>query len=134
MNEQLAVDLPSGNETVLVAESDQSHRVVVSWMLGLQGYEVLGASDGIKALVRCQEHGDEDIHLLLTELRMPRMGGIDLAGFMRSARPSTKVIFTAEKSDDVAIGIFAYDQAPALLLKPFSLEELAIKVRQALDE
>ena len=133
MNDRLAVELPSGNETVLVAEWDLFDREWVAWLLDLQGYKVLRASNGIEALVLSKEYGVEDIDLLLTGIQMPGMGGKDLARLVRLARPNIKVLFTAEKSNDAAIGLGASNRALGLVPKPFNLAELAVTVRQVLD-
>ena len=133
MNDRLVVELPSGNETVLVAQSDPSDREAVAWLLDLQGYEVLRASDGIEALALSEERGVEEIHLLLTGVQLPRMGGKDLVSRVRIARPKIKVVFTDDGPDGAAVCLGECGRAPAALPKPFTLEDLAVKVRQVLD-
>ncbi len=80
------------NETViLLAEDDPVVRNLVRTMLAKEGYAVLTANDGAEALEVCAEFSDP-IHLLLTDVKMPRMDGLELASLVRGQRPDTKVI------------------------------------------
>ena len=77
--------LPTGTETVLVVEDEPLVRKVVARSLREQGYNVLQAADGLEALEVAQRHNGA-IHLLITDVIMPQMGGKDLADRLRQVR------------------------------------------------
>ena len=80
------------NETViLVAEDEAVVRNLVRLMLSKEGYAVLRANDGQEALELCEKFADP-IHLLLTDVQMPRMDGFELAERVRERRPEIKVL------------------------------------------
>ena len=122
---------PSGDEVVLVAEDDSNVRGVVTMFLRTNGYHVLEADDGQDALRVAAEY-DGPIHLLVTDVVMPQLGGGDLARQLALQRPGIKVLFLSGYNDDAAVrqGLLAGD---VLLQKPFSPATLALRVREALD-
>src|SRR5262245_44575131 len=80
------------NETViLLAEDEGVVRNLVRLMLSKEGYAVLTANDGQEALEICAKFADP-IHLLLTDVNMPRMNGMELAERVREHRPETKIV------------------------------------------
>ena len=126
-------DLPRGTETVLLVEDELAVRALASQVLRHLGYTVLEASDGEEALRVAGKHSFQGIHLLFTDLVMPRMGGKELARQFRVRLPDTRVIFTSgypegasEVADSTAAGI-------PMLPKPFVPESIALIVRQVLD-
>jgi CheY-like chemotaxis protein len=124
--------IPRGSETVLVVEDEPSVRTLAAHILRDQGYRVLEAGEGEEALRVAQEHLAE-IHLLLTDVVMPRMGGKELADRLKTLRPRVKVLFVSGFPDDAIAqhGILA--PSIAFLQKPFSPATLAQKVREVLD-
>jgi DNA-binding NtrC family response regulator len=100
-------------------------------MLREQGYDVLGTTDARQALEICARH-DGPIHLLVTDMVMPRMGGAELAQAARPLRPEMKVLYMSGHTDSSAV----HDGAPAdrvpFLQKPFTPRELGSRVREAL--
>ena len=84
-------DLKPSETVILLAEDDTLVRNLVRLMLSKEGYAVLTANDGLEALVICERFTDP-IHLLLTDVGMPRMSGLDLAERVRKLRPDTKII------------------------------------------
>jgi len=104
------------NETViLVAEDEAVVRNLVRLMLSKEGYAVLTAKDGQEALELCEKFADP-IHLLLTEVVMPRMTGLELAERVREQRPETKIMVM---SGQTATTILEKNTPDAFLSKPF---------------
>jgi CheY-like chemotaxis protein len=117
---------------VLLAEDQPELRELVRETLEASGYRVLEAPDGSQALALAAAH-DGPIHLLLTDVVMPALGGPQLAKALESMRPETKVLFFSGYTDD-ALGRYGIvDAAVALLTKPFDANQLLTAVRAALD-
>src|SRR5689334_11835601 len=116
----------TGSETILVAEDDPAVRALASDMLREHGYTVLTAADGEDALRVAQRHA-APIQLLLTDVMMPRMNGLELARAFGAARPETRVLFMT-----------AYAEVPpvsdaVVVHKPFTTFVLMEAVRRALE-
>jgi CheY-like chemotaxis protein len=132
MNAAVTDDLPSGNETVLLVEDDVSVREFAAHIMKMCGYRVLVASNGETALALCAaEPGD--IHLVVSDVVMPKMSGRELAERLATTRPACRILFLSGYTDDVVVrhGILTDDFA--FLQKPFSSSALARKVRAELD-
>ena len=100
---------------ILLAEDEALVRNLVQLMLNREGYAVLAANDGQEALEICQAFKDP-IHLLLTDVRMPRMDGMELKRRVRALRPDVRVIVMSGETAQ----IIAADNTPdAFLRKPF---------------
>ncbi len=124
--------MPRGSETVLVVEDAPAVRAVVRQVLTRQGYTVLDAPDGAEALRLAAEHTGS-IHLLLTDLVMPVLGGRQLSERMSQLRPETKVLYTSGYTDDAVVRHGLLETGVAFLQKPFAPEVLARKVREVLN-
>jgi PAS domain S-box-containing protein len=124
---------PRGGETVLLVEDDPSVRDLALRLLRQQGYTVLEAANGVEALHVAQEHGGEKIHLLLTDVVMPQMGGKELADQLKIFRPDVKVLYTSGHTDDAIVHHGVLEPGTHFLQKPFSLKTLSHKVREVLD-
>jgi len=124
---------PKGTETVLVVEDQDGIRDIVRESLRRNGYKVLIAVDGNEALEMASAYTDE-IHLLVTDLVMPNIGGRELAQRLIPLRPNIKVLFMSGYSEHSALDIALTNQPAIVLQKPFSLDALARNVRQVLDE
>jgi two-component system cell cycle sensor histidine kinase/response regulator CckA len=124
---------PRGGETVLLVEDDPSVRNLAHRLLRQQGYRVLEAANGVGALHVAQEHGGEKIHLLLTDVVMPQMGGKELADQLKIFRPDVKVLYTSGYTDDAIVHHGVLEPGIHFLQKPFSLKTLSHKVREVLD-
>ena len=122
---------PTGAETILVVEDDEALRRVVKRALDAAGYLVLIASNGEEALLASTRH-QGDIHLLLTDVVMPRMGGRVLAKQLLGARPNIKVLYMSGFTDNAIVHHGVLDAATHFLGKPFSAFDLARKVREVL--
>jgi CheY-like chemotaxis protein len=127
------VELPAqGSETVLVVEDEAPVRDLVRDILEAQGYQVITAGDGLEGLEVAQHH-EGPIHLLLTDVVMPRLSGRALAEQLRPMRPEMRVLFTSGYADDAIIHRGMLEEGVDFLPKPFELESLARKVRAILD-
>jgi PAS domain S-box-containing protein len=124
---------PSGTETVLLVEDQDGIRGLVREFLQRKGYEVLQANDGDHALRIAVEHKNP-IHLLVTDIVMPNVGGRELARRLTEARPSMKVLFMSGYPDHASVSGEVGGEHAAVLQKPFMLATLARKVRGLLDE
>ena len=124
---------PKGTETVLVVEDQDGIRDIVKESLRRNGYNVLIAVDGNEALQMASAYPDP-IHLLVTDLVMPNIGGRELAQRLTPLRPGMKVLFMSGYSEHSALDIEATNQSATILQKPFSLDALARLVRRVLDE
>ena len=124
--------LPEGSETILIAEDEDGVREIVREILAGQGYQVLEARDGVSALLVSERHPGP-IHLLLSDVVMPRMGGGELAQQLTAVRPATRVLFMSGYTDDaIALRRAAEGETP-LLQKPFSTTVLVRRIREVLD-
>jgi CheY-like chemotaxis protein len=125
----------SGTETILLVEDQEGIRELVAEFLEKKGYTVLVAADGRQALQMAEEH-KHSIHLLLTDVVMPNLGGRELAQRLAPARPQMKVLFISGYPDHSTWSselIDDFDSA-AVLQKPFLLDTLVRKMRGLLDE
>jgi CheY-like chemotaxis protein len=124
---------PRGSETVLVVEDEDLVRGFTSMALRSSGYTVLTARDGEDALRVVGEHAGT-IHLLVTDVVMPRMGGRQLSQRLRLAHPQAKVLFVSGYTDDAVMRHGIQQSESNFLHKPFSAALLTRKVREILDK
>jgi CheY-like chemotaxis protein len=124
--------LASGQETILVVEDEEFVRELTMRILEQQGYSVLAASHPDEAL-RYSAQYDGPIHLLVTDVVMPEMGGRELASRLTASRPETKVLYVSGYTDDAIMRHGILDEDLAFLQKPFTLTTLSSKVRDVLD-
>ena len=126
-------ELRKGTETILLVENAEPLRTLAKEFLKGGGYAVLDAENGKEALQIANSFGGT-IHLLLTDVIMPGMGGKQLAMHLSGLRPSTKILYMSGYPNDgiVQSGILA--TGVVLLEKPFTREILLRRVRQVLDE
>ncbi len=122
----------SGTETVLLVEDDNSVRRLVGDVLVHKGYAVLEASNGEEALRICEEH-PEAIDLLLTDLVMPRMSGIELTGKVTVLHPEAKPLVMTGYAGSLELSEIVPNFRAAYIEKPFTPEMLARKVREVLE-
>ena len=130
-NGQSVEAFPGGSETIMVVEDDVSVCELAVHVLSNRGYQVLTASNGEEALVAAQEF-PEEIHLLLVDIVMPRMGGYELAKRFKFLSPQTKVLFTSGYTDNVVLDQDEATFDMAFIQKPFSPATLAQQVRDIL--
>jgi CheY-like chemotaxis protein len=122
-----------GTETILVVEDETPVRELVCSLLAAQGYNILQAETGARAL-ELWPNCKEKVDLLLTDLVMPdRVNGRELAERLWADRPALKVIFTSGYSADVVGKDFVLRGGLNYLQKPYHPQKLALAVRQCLD-
>jgi PAS domain S-box-containing protein len=126
--------LPStGSETILLVEDEPSVRRLARLALEGRGYKVLGAEDGLTALSLAERHRGP-IDLLITDLVMPGMSGRELADLLHGHRPGLRVIFMSGYVEHAELRTALVRGGGAFLQKPFSMVDLAAKVREVLEE
>ncbi len=125
-------DLPRGSETVLLTEDEEAIRRLGSRMLTQLGYTVLAAGAGDEALDLAASHPGE-IHLLLSDVVMPEMNGIELWERLRVERPTLPALFISGWASGAVVKHGILDGQVPFLQKPFSVHQLAVKVRDVLD-
>ncbi|MFN8390977.1 MAG: response regulator [Bdellovibrionota bacterium] len=124
----------TGAETILVVEDHIAVRVLLRETLQRYGYQVLEADDGREALDLLQRQDVPPIDLLITDLIMPRVNGIELATTMRDFNSELAIILISGYADDPLIGQKTRELGYTFLPKPFSPEVLAQAVRAAIDK
>ena len=120
-----------GAETILLVEDESPLRSLVRGLLEGVGYTVLEARDGEDALLLSNEFSGQ-IHLLVTDVVMPKMSGPELAQHLAPLRQDMKVLFMSGYADDAMVRHGILDSNAAYLQKPFTPESLARKVREIL--
>ena len=127
-----AESAPRGSETVLLVEDEQAVRRATAEFLTLQGYTVLEAKDGVHALSVAKNHGST-IHLLISDVVMPNMSGGQLAKELSQLRPGTKLLFVSGYAGKTVLDHKVVDLETNFLQKPYTLKQLSIKIRTALN-
>ena len=120
-----------GWETVLLVEDAQPVRELARELLEGNGYTVVEAGNGADA-IRVAEKLREPIHLLLTDVVMPGVGGRELADYIAGIHPEIKVLYMSGFTDDIIVHRGVLDSGVSLLEKPFTKESLIRKVREVL--
>lgn len=124
--------VPRGHETVLVVEDEDAVRHLVVLMLRSLGYRVLEAGDGHEAITLASAY-DGPIHLVLTDVVMPRMSGLELVKQLRPVRKNLKVLYMSGFTDGRLLDQGLLESGDDLILKPYTRESLARKIRKVLD-
>jgi CheY-like chemotaxis protein len=114
---------------ILVAESDPSVRNLISEALLSQGYHVLQAASGVDALTVARLHSEERVDLLVANIAMPKMGGIELAARLRMMQLDLRILFI---SADFIIPQVLQVYKAEFLRKPFACGTLVAKVNKLL--
>jgi two-component system, cell cycle sensor histidine kinase and response regulator CckA len=123
---------PRGTETVLLVEDAEALRLLVRELLENAGYTVLDADSPDKALSMVESVRDP-IHLLLTDMVMPRMNGQELARRIAVLKPEARVVFMSGYSDQAMGDQSTLEPGALFLQKPFTMDALLKTIRRALD-
>jgi len=123
----------AGTETVLVVEDEMQVRELSRRVLERSGYTVLTASDAEAAMAIADRHPGH-IHLLITDMILPRLSGRELAARLGIHRPAIKVLYVSTTSDEAIARHRVLAPGTEFLEKPFSLDGLLRKVRQVLGD
>jgi CheY-like chemotaxis protein len=121
-----------GKETLLIADDHEGIREMVRTALEGCGYRVLLAVNGEEAIRIFEEHSSE-IGLVVLDMVMPRIGGLEAAKTMKQIRPDLPVIFTTGYSSDNEALTKVIAAGGAVVEKPFDPKKLARRVRECLD-
>ena len=121
-----------GSETILLVEDEEAVRRLVREGLRSLGYRVLEASQGEEALSVASRHSGP-IHVLLTDVVMPEMSGPELARRLSTLRADMKIMFMSGYNEEATTRHGILDASTPCLLKPFSLQALASRIRAMLD-
>jgi CheY-like chemotaxis protein len=127
-----APEAARGSETVLLVEDADSLRELGREILEEHGYRVLEARSGVEALQVLGRHAGS-LELVLTDLVMPGMSGVELAGQIKAQRPATKVLYMSGYTDDALGHHGVLEAGMAFVEKPFTIDGLLRKVREVLD-
>lgn len=130
-SEDHEMDLPVGTETVLIVEDEQTVLTLSKAMLEMLGYKVLAANSKDQAFKLVNEY-DGEIDLLLTDVVMPGMNGKELSERIRDIKPAMKCLFMSGYTADVIARQGVLEEGVKFIPKPFSLQDLAVKVREVL--
>jgi CheY-like chemotaxis protein len=122
----------SGSETVLLVEDDEMVRQLVRETLVRAGYKVLDTSDPLEAR-RLSESYRGQIHLLITDVVMPKVSGRELAEELHKRREGIKVLYMSGYTDNAVVNTGILHKEVAFLQKPFTPASLTEKVREVLD-
>jgi PAS domain S-box-containing protein len=129
--EDRAVPVPGGHETILLVEDEISILNMTQLMLEKLGYRVLSASTPSEAILLAHEH-DKEIRLLIVDVIMPEMNGRDLAKQVVAFSPRMACLFMSGYSGDIITHHGMLNEEVYFIQKPFSVQDLAVKVRQVL--
>ncbi len=121
-----------GNETVLLVEDEEALRKAAAEFLQLRGYNVLQAHDGLEALSVSKNH-EWPIDLVVTDVVMPHMSGGELADELKIVRPGTRMLFVSGYTGQTMANHKVADVDSHFLSKPFTLKQLADKMRSVLS-
>jgi two-component system cell cycle sensor histidine kinase/response regulator CckA len=119
-----------GSETVLLVEDDEALRGVAKEMLETYGYRVLLAPNGAQGLELARDRS-QPIQLLMTDILMPKMGGIELADRLKELRPEVKILYTSGHNDSG--GVLQMRPGTRYLQKPYGMQNLARTLRDLLE-
>lgn len=137
-SDEISLPLPDpldcrGIETVMLVEDDNEVRQLINRALVSYGYTVLEAVDGYDA-ARISASYTKPIHLLVTDVIMPKIGGADLAALIQPTHPETRVLYISGYTNDAIIRHGIMTSNVNFLQKPFTPAGLASKVRHVLDQ
>jgi len=130
--ERVVEPIQSGQETILVVEDEPSILNITTLILTRQGYTVLAVNSPGEAIRLAEEFAGK-ISLLITDLVLPEMNGRDLAKKLQSLNPHLKCLFMSGYAYDLIDHQGVVDEGVQFIKKPFTMTDLAAKVREVLD-
>ncbi|TVP56355.1 MAG: response regulator [Gemmatimonadales bacterium] len=131
-SELLQIEKGEGSETILLVEDDEAVRAVAQRSLARFGYDVVPVARGVDA-VRIAKEFDGRIHLLLTDIMMPGMNGVEVASAIAKLRPGIHIFFMSGYADQDLVRQGLLEPGTHFLQKPFTPQELAERVRRIID-
>jgi CheY-like chemotaxis protein/anti-sigma regulatory factor (Ser/Thr protein kinase) len=129
--DEASVAITGGSDTILVVEDEATIRHLIDEVLDERGYTVIGVGDGAAGMKVLQSNARID--LLITDVGLPNgMNGRQVADAARTMRPDLKVLFITGYAENAAVGNGHLDPGMELLIKPFTIEALSLKVAETL--
>ena len=122
----------SGHETILLVEDEPAILEIITMMLEEMGYKVVGAKTPGEAIRLVKKYGGE-IHLLLTDVVMPEMNGRNLEKNISAFCQDLKCLFMSGYTANVIAHHGVLDEGVNFIQKPFSKQNLSMKIREVLD-
>lgn len=124
--------ITGGSENILLVDDEEQVVKITSELLASLGYNVIGAASSVEAL-QVFAHAPESFDLLLTDLTMPVMNGLELCEKIKTFRPDLPVVLCSGYSENISRDAVKNVGVTEYCLKPISLRDLARTVRQALE-
>jgi PAS domain S-box-containing protein len=122
-----------GTETILLVEDEPTILRMTRMMLERKGYRVLSAATPTEAVEKAKNHSGP-IDMLMTDVVMPEMNGRDLSGKITDLYPGIRLLFMSGYTANVIAHHGVLDDGLAFIQKPFSMAEMAAKIREVLDK
>jgi two-component system, cell cycle sensor histidine kinase and response regulator CckA len=122
-----------GNETILLVEDEKALLNLTKKMLEEEGYIVLAAGTPSEAIQIAHEHVG-DIHLLVTDVIMPEMNGRELTKSLTSFYPNIRCLYMSGYTADIIANHGILDEGIHFIRKPFSIDDMTVKIRQAMND
>ena len=123
--------VPGGSETILLVEDEPAVRESTAEFLRLRGYKIIEAKDGLDALDAASKHAGP-IDLVVTDVVMPNMSGGEFAKALEQLRPQTKFLFVSGYAGQTILDHKVVDLESNFLQKPYTLRQLATKMRTSM--
>jgi CheY-like chemotaxis protein len=123
----------SGRETILIVDDEATVLSLTGLMLGQRGYKAIAAPSAKEALHLFETSPDLEVDLLMIDIVMPDMNGIELASRLQTIRPGLPVLFFSAYSDQETLRPVFARNIP-FLAKPFTSQQLTKKIRDLLDK
>ncbi|OIP34571.1 MAG: hypothetical protein AUK27_07325 [Deltaproteobacteria bacterium CG2_30_66_27] len=130
--ESVGKDKDGRTGTILLVEDSDVVRNVIARMLEEGGFTVLPASSGVEALALARR-GDTAIDLLLTDIVMPEMSGVELVDRIEKERPGMRILFMTGYADEVVVNEGILGKHRECIGKPFTQEQITKRVREILS-
>ncbi len=124
----------SGRERILFVEDEKPLRKIIAKVLSQLGYKVYQSASGEEALRAFEKYKGTGIDLLISDIIMHGMNGRDLAETLLEVSPEMKILYISGYTDDIIAHQGVLDQGVSFLAKPFSIFDIASKIRNILDE
>ena len=121
-----------GNEHILVVEDEAKLRRLFEATIPSMGYRVTTAANGSEALVLVEERGLKP-NLVITDVVMPGMGGVELVEHLRKNQPALRVLFMSGYTDNAIVHQGILDPGTPFIQKPFHIKDLAVKIKEVMQ-